>query len=195
MSLVIIDTGGANLASIGNAVTRIGHNFKVSTDRSDIRAASHIILPGVSAASPIINHLESLALINFIKDLEQPLLGICLGMQILFKHTEEGEIDCIGILGDTIKKFPEQPNISIPHMGWNEINMTDDPLFSGIDQGSYVYFAHSYYASMSGYTISSTHHGVSFSSAIRYKNFYGVQFHPEKSGSVGEQILNNFLKT
>jgi glutamine amidotransferase len=80
-------------------------------------------------------------------------------------------------------------------MGWNEINMTDDPLFSGIDQGSYVYFAHSYYASMSGYTISSTHHGVSFSSAIRYKNFYGVQFHPEKSGSVGEQILNNFLKT
>lgn len=192
MNTVIIKYNAGNIQSVQFALERIGVQATVTDDKDAIQSADKIIFPGVGEASTAMNYLRERKLDLLIKDAKQPLLGICLGMQLLCAHSEENDTDCLGIFNVPVKKF-ESADLKIPQMGWNTTELKQDPLFSNLPQNSWFYFVHSYYAAINPHTIATTNYASEFSSAIHQNNFYGVQFHPEKSAEAGEQILKNFL--
>ena len=193
--VAIIDYKMGNLRSVENALKRLGAEFCVTADAAIIRAADRVLLPGVGNAAEAMYNLREAGLVEVIRSLRRPVLGICVGMQVMCRHSEEGDTPCLGIFDSRVKRFEPTAELKVPHMGWNKIGNLESKLFKGIDGGEYVYFVHSYYPELCPDTIATTTHGVMFSAALKYENFYGTQFHPEKSGDVGERIIENFLKS
>lgn len=183
-----------NIRSLGNALGRLGAEWTLTADRAVIEKASHVILPGVGSAAEAMHNLTALDLPQTIWRLRRPVLGICVGMQVMCRHSEEGDAECMGIFDAKVKRFDENEGVKVPHMGWSRISNLESPLFKGIAKGDYVYFVHSYYAPLCPDTIATARHPQLFSAALKYENFYGTQFHPEKSGDIGEAILRNFLE-
>lgn len=183
-----------NIRSLGNALRRLGAEWELTSCPEKIMKASHVILPGVGNAAEAMDNLRNLGLPEVIWKLRHPVLGICVGMQVMCRTSEEGDAECMGIFDAHVKRFEEQPGIKVPHMGWSRISNLEGKLFKDIDKGAYVYFVHSYYAPLCPDTAATARHPAMFSASLKYENFYGTQFHPEKSGHVGEQILRNFLK-
>ena len=192
--IAIIDYDAGNIRSVGNALQRLGAEYELTADPARILAADKVILPGVGNAAEAMAHLQERGLCGLIKSLRRPVLGICVGMQLLCRDSEEGPVQGLGIFDAHVRHFHEAPGLKIPHMGWNALGNLDGKLFKGLEGGSYVYFVHSYYAELCPDTVATCRHGERlFSAALKYENFYGTQFHPEKSGSVGAAILRNFL--
>ena len=192
--IAIVDYKMGNLRSVENALRRLGAEFVVTADAEVIKRADRVLLPGVGNAAEAMDNLRRAGLVEVIRSLRRPVLGICVGMQVMCRHSEEGDVDCLGIFDSHVKRFEPSQQVKVPHMGWNRIGNLESKLFKGIDGGEYVYFVHSYYPELCPDTIATTVHGKMFSSALKYENFYGTQFHPEKSGDVGERIIANFLK-
>lgn len=192
--IAIIDYKMGNLRSVENALKRLGAEFCVTADEKIIRAADRVLLPGVGNAAEAMQNLRDADLVDVIRSLRRPVLGICVGMQVMCRHSEEGDVGCLNIFDSRVKHFVPAPDVKVPHMGWNQIGNLESKLFKGLDGGSYVYFVHSYYPELCPDTIATSRHCVMFSAALKYENFYGTQFHPEKSGDVGERIIENFLK-
>ncbi|MDE6008331.1 MAG: imidazole glycerol phosphate synthase subunit HisH [Muribaculaceae bacterium] len=192
--IAIIDYDMGNIRSLGNALGRLGAEWVLTSDPEVIASADKVILPGVGNASEAMENLKKRNLPEIIWKLRHPVLGICVGMQVMCRHSEEGNADCMGIFDAKVKRFVEQPAIKVPHMGWSPLSNMESKLFKGIEKGSYVYFVHSYYAPLCPDTIATSRHPELFSAALKYENFYGTQFHPEKSGEVGEHIIKNFLE-
>jgi glutamine amidotransferase len=194
-SAVIIPSCGSNLASLQFALERLGAEVPMTEDPARIRSASHVILPGVGAAAPGMARLAAAGLVELIPTLTQPVLGICLGMQLLFARSEEEDAPCLGVIDAVVRRLPGSPQQPVPQMGWNEIEpVAESPLLAGVARGAYAYFVHSYAAPPGEYTLAQTVYGQPFSSVVRQANFFGTQFHPERSSRVGAQILDNFLK-
>jgi len=194
--VVIVDGGGANIASLLFALERIGWRGQLSRDPATIRSAERVILPGVGAARSAMQRLEGAGLPDVLRGLHQPLLGICLGMQLLFDSSEEDATRCLGVIPGTVARLPDGPGRPVPHMGWNEISLARaSPLLDGVPEGSHCYFVHSYAAPEVPSTVATTDYGVRFSSVVVRGNFMGTQFHPERSGTTGSRILANFLAT
>jgi glutamine amidotransferase len=192
---VIIPSCGSNLASLEFALERLGADVPLTEDHARIRAASHVILPGVGAAAPGMARLAAAGLVELIPTLTQPVLGICLGMQLLFASSEEEQTRCLGVVDAVVRRFPASPDLPVPQMGWNELEpVGESPLLAGVPKGSYAYFVHSYAAPPGPYTRAVTTYGVPFSAVIEQRNFFGTQFHPERSSRIGAEILDNFLK-
>jgi len=195
VSAVIIDSGGANIASLQAALGRLGVESTVSSDHAVIRRAPRVLLPGVGSAHDAMARLRASGLDQLIPQLKQPLLGICLGMQILFERSDEGPANCLGVIPGIIGKLQSAPGRPVPHMGWNQMTQVrPDPLLDGISSIDYVYFVHSFAAPTSIATVAITDYGAAFTAVARRDNFCGTQFHPERSGVVGARILANFLK-
>ena len=192
--IAIVDYKMGNLRSVKNALQRLGAEFVVTADADVIRSADRVLLPGVGNAAEAMENLRAVGLVEVIRSLRRPVLGICVGMQVMCRHSEEGDVKCMGIFDARVKRFVAAENVKVPHMGWNKIGNLESKLFKGIDGGEYVYFVHSFYPELCPDTIATTRHGQMFSAALKYENFYGTQFHPEKSGDVGERIIANFLK-
>jgi glutamine amidotransferase len=193
--VVIIESGGANLASLQFALERLEVRSQVSADPARIRAASHVILPGVGAAGDAMERLRRLELDRLIPTLTQPLLGICLGMQLLFEASAEGPEICLGIIPGRAERFAHAPGRPVPHMGWNTIEATRGcALLDGIPAGSFAYFVHSYALPPSPATTATAEYGAAFSACVEWRNFHGTQFHPERSAAVGARLLQNFLQ-
>lgn len=193
MNVVIIKYNAGNIRSVIFALERIGVNATVSDDPGVIRAADKVIFPGVGEASSVMQYLKEKGLDEVIRSLKQPTLGICLGMQLLCSHSEENDVDCLGLIPQEVKKFPASAG-KVPQIGWNDISNLKSSLFENIPPHSYVYFVHGYYAAYGENTIATTTYGLEYSAALQKDNFFAVQFHPEKSGDVGQKILENFLK-
>ena len=193
--IAIVDYDAGNIRSVLNALGRVGaSDFVLTANRGQLREASHVILPGVGEASCAMQALRDAGLADFIPTLEQPVLGICVGAQLMCAGSEEGDTRCMGIFPAEVRRFKETPAEKVPHMGWNSLRLTrPSALFRDIRDGDYVYFVHSYYPEVCANTIAISNHGIDFSAALSRDNFYACQFHPEKSGAVGEQILKNFL--
>ncbi|MDE7151923.1 MAG: imidazole glycerol phosphate synthase subunit HisH [Candidatus Amulumruptor sp.] len=194
--IAIIDYKTGNLRSVENALGRLGAEWMLTADAETIRRADRVLLPGVGHAGEAIGRLREAGLDEVIKRLRRPVLGICVGMQVMCRHTDEGDADGIGLFDTRVRRFRPLPGDKVPHMGWNSISNLESRLFKGIEPGGYVYYVHSYRADLCPDTIATTRYGTGnmmFSAALKYENFYGTQFHPEKSGDVGEQILKNFL--
>lgn len=192
--VAIIDGGGANIASLQFALERLGAASALTTDAGTIRNASHVILPGVGAARAAMEKLGAAGLDQLIPRLTQPVLGVCLGMQLLFDASEEDDVRCLGIIPGTARRFQAEPGRPVPHMGWNQFfRRTDIPLIQDIPDGSYCYFVHSYALPVSGDTVATTSYGWDFSAIACHKNFMAAQFHPERSGTAGAALLRNFL--
>lgn len=195
MDAVIIDSGGANLASLQFAFERLGARTRVSADPAEIAAASRVILPGVGSAVDAMSRLRQSGVATLLPALTQPVLGICLGMQLLFQRSEEGNIDCLGILADQVKRLQPAQGRPVPHMGWNQLApLRGDPILEGISADDYVYFVHSFAVPVSDITLASTDYGAALSAIVRRGNFWGTQFHPERSAETGARILANFLR-
>ncbi len=192
MKVVIIDYGAGNTKSVQFACNRLGFEPLLSKDPEVITSADRVIFPGVGQARNAMEMLKSSGLDNLIPQLKQPVLGICLGMQLLCRSTEEGNTKGLGVFNVDVKRFSNQ--VKVPQMGWNTIINLESNLFEGIKNEAYMYLVHSYYAELCEHTIAQTEYELKYSSALRKENFYGVQFHPEKSSTEGAQILNNFLK-
>lgn len=195
MKVVILDTGCANLASVAYAVKRLGYDPIVSYEKNVVLSADKLFLPGVGTARAAMEQLKVRELIPLIKALTQPVLGICLGMQILASLSEEGkDIPLLGLVDGTIDKL-DTAGLPLPHMGWNQVlAKPGHPLFRSLDDNAWFYFVHSYALALNESTIAETEYGSRFSSAIQKDNFYGVQFHPERSGNAGAQLIKNFLE-
>jgi len=197
--VVVIDSGGANLASLRFALTRIGADATITADPARIGRASHVLLPGVGSAHDAMVRLKSAGLTSVIPRLTQPLLGICLGMQLLYDSSSEStagnvETPGLGVLEGSVTRLAGGPGLPVPHMGWNQVEtLRDDPLLEGIGATDYVYFVHGYAAPVTPATLAITDYGQSFASVVRKGNFRGVQFHPERSATVGSRLLANFL--
>lgn len=191
--VAIIDYKCGNLQSVKNALERLGAEYVVTASEEVIRKADRVILPGVGSAATAMESLLQTGLCDTIRSLRRPVLGICVGMQIMCRWSEEGNTECLGIFDSKVKKFIPDEGLKVPHMGWNKISNLESKLFKYLAGGSYVYYVHSYYPELCPDTIATTVHGKMFSGALKYENFYGTQFHPEKSGDIGEQIIKNFL--
>ena len=192
--VVIIDSGGANLASLRFALDRLGARSRISADPTVVAAAPRVILPGVGAAADAMERLRSADLVDCIRTLQQPLLGICLGMQLLFAHSEEGDTIGLGLLAGRVRLIPTAAGRPVPHMGWNTcLQQRDDALLAGIGAEDYFYFVHSYAAPVAAYTSATAEYGAAMSAVVQRDNFHGVQFHPERSSSAGARVLRNFL--
>jgi len=192
--VVIVASGGANIASLRFALDRLQVASIVTADPVQIRSASHVILPGVGAAADAMTRLRRLELDRLIPTLCQPVLGICLGMQLLFEASDEGDTECLGIIPGRAVRFRDAPDRPVPHIGWNTLTaLRGCGLCDGIAPDSYAYFVHSYALPVGPETVASTRYDGAFSAAVAFKNFYGAQFHPERSGSVGARVLQNFL--
>ena len=199
MNLVIIKYNAGNIQSVLYALERIGMEAKVTDDIEQIRNAGKVIFPGVGEASSAMRYLKERRLDEVIKGLAQPVLGICLGMQLMCRFSEENNVDCLNIFDEDVKFFkqvadPAVKDVKIPQMGWNNIYDLKTELFNAVPENSYTYFVHSYYAALGAHTIATTDYITPYSSGLRKNNFYGVQFHPEKSADTGEQILRNFIE-
>lgn len=192
--IAIIDYKMGNLRSVENALKRLGAEFVVTAEADVIKRADKVLLPGVGNAAEAMENLRQANLVEVIRSLRRPVLGICVGMQVMCRHSEEGDAKCLGIFDAKVRRFEPTAEEKVPHMGWNSIGNLESKLFKGINGGEMVYFVHSYYPELCPDTIATTRHGVMFSAALKYENFYGTQFHPEKSGDVGERIITNFLK-
>lgn len=192
--IAIIDYKMGNLRSVENALKRLGAEFVVTAEADVIKRADKVLLPGVGNAAEAMENLRQANLVEVIRSLRRPVLGICVGMQVMCRHSEEGDAKCLGIFDANVRRFEPTAEEKVPHMGWNSIGNLESKLFKGINGGEMVYFVHSYYPELCPDTIATTRHGVMFSAALKYENFYGTQFHPEKSGDVGERIIANFLK-
>ncbi len=192
--VALVDAGGANLGSVRWALRRLGVEPLLTVDAEEIRAADRVILPGVSTAATVMRRLHALGLVDVLRSVRQPLLGVCVGMQLLFQHSEEDDTPCLGLLPGRVEKLPSQPGIRVPHMGWNQLEpMRDDAVLAGIDGGAHAYFVHSYAAPVGVDCIASTTHGHGFAAIVRRGNVVGAQFHPERSAATGATILRNFL--
>jgi len=193
MQIAIVKYNAGNVESVKNALNRLGIEPILTDDAEVLKSADKVIFPGVGEASSAMNYLRERNLDTAIKSLAQPVLGICLGMQLLCESSDENDTECLGILPYRVRKFTSD-TLKIPQMGWNNIFDLQSGLFAGIDENSYVYFVHSYYVESGNETIATCDYEVKFSAAIRHENFYAVQFHAEKSGAAGAKILENFLK-
>ena len=192
--IVIVANGGANTASLQFALQRLGAAAAVSADPVAIRAASHVILPGVGAAADAMSRLKQARLDTLIPTLQQPVLGICLGMQLLFDASQEGDVACLGIIPGRAARFPPAAARPVPHMGWNTLHIRRPcALLEGLAAGNYAYFVHSYALDVGDCTVASSEYGAPFSACVQWRNFYGAQFHPERSAAVGARLLQNFL--
>lgn len=190
--IAIVKYNAGNIRSVKNALNRLGVEPVLSDDPEILRKAEKVIFPGVGEASTAMTYLRERKLDVVLKQLRQPFLGICLGMQLLCAHSEENNTQCLGIFPEKVKKFP--PAGKVPHMGWNDFTALEGTLFEGISEKSDVYFVHSYFAETGPDTVATTNYIIDFSSALQKENYYGVQFHPEKSADIGQLILQNFLK-
>lgn len=191
MKITIIDYGAGNIQSIQFALNRLGFEGILTNNTNEIRSADKVIFPGVGEASSAMKKLKNSGLNELIPTLTQPVLGICLGMQLMCNHSEESDTKGLGIFDTNVIRFSNQ--VKVPQMGWNTIFNLQSPLFQGINENAYLYLVHSFYAPLSENTFAMTNYETVYSSALQLNNFYGVQFHPEKSGIIGEQILKNFL--
>ena len=192
--IAIIDYDAGNIRSVGNALQRLGAEYELTADPARILAVDKVILPGVGNAAEAMAHLRERGLCELVRSLRRPVLGICVGMQLMCRDSEEGPTQALGIFDAHVRRFTETPDAKVPHMGWNALGNLDSKLFKGLEGGAYVYFVHSYYPGLCPDTIATCRHGDRlFSAALKYENFYGTQFHPEKSGPVGAAILRNFL--
>ena len=195
MQVAVIDSGGANIGSVCYALERLGVTAALTADAAVIQSSDRVILPGVGAAAPAMARLAELNLIETIRALQQPLLGICLGMQLLFERSEEGDVECLRLLPGTVKKMPASDGVRIPHMGWNRLtHIGDVPLLAGVVEGAQAYFVHSYAAPVTSDCIARCSHGAEFAAMVQRANVSGAQFHPERSADVGARILENFLR-
>ena len=193
MSIAVIKYNAGNIQSLSFALERLGVDFDITDDPGRIKAADKVIFPGVGEASTTMAYLRDRKLDSLIKDLRQPVLGICLGMQLMCAYSEENDTTCIGVFSETVKKFIPQDDLKVPHMGWNTLNVRESWLDPGL-QDNYAYFVHSYYVPVNTHTSAVTDYTVSFSSAMHRDNFYAAQFHPEKSAEAGELVLKSFLR-
>jgi glutamine amidotransferase len=194
IDVAIIDSGGANLASLQYALERLGARSLVSSDAAVIAAAPRVLLPGVGAAADAMRRLRATGLDRLIPMLRVPLLGICLGMQLLFEHSAEGDTACLGVLGGRVERLTGVPGMPVPHMGWNTLELiNEDALLAGIGAADYLYFVHSYAAATAASTLAAVRYGRPLAAVVRHDNFRGVQFHPERSSAVGARILRNFM--
>jgi imidazole glycerol-phosphate synthase subunit HisH len=194
MNIVIVKYNAGNIQSVLYALERIGIAAEVSDDKEKIQQADKVIFPGVGEASTAMNYLRERNIDQLLISLKQPVLGICLGMQLMCSSSEEGDTTCMGIFEEKVKKFNKVDDFKVPQIGWNDIYNLKTPLFNGIPEHSYVYLVHSYYASLGEHTIATTDYISPYSTALHRENFYGVQFHPEKSADVGSQLLKNFIE-
>lgn len=191
MDVAIIRYNAGNILSVVNAMNRLGIDPLLTDDPDALRAADRVIFPGVGEARSAMRYLQAHGLDTLIPTLQQPFLGICLGLQLMCHHSEENNTPCLGLFPETVRRFP--PEDKVPHIGWNSLENATGPLFEGLPETPYVYFVHSYYAEQGPYTTATTTYIRPFSAAFQKDNFHAVQFHPEKSGDVGATILNNFL--
>lgn len=194
--IVIVQTECANIQSVSNALFRLSAPFRVSDDAALIERASHVILPGVGHAKPAMETLQRKGLVPVLQRRQKPLLGICLGMQLLYEHSEEGDTSCLGLMRGTVRAIPRSPGLPLPHMGWNRLKRQVEscPILNGVDEGASVYFVHSYRAPTNDRVIASTQYGDRIAAVVGQGPILGTQFHPEKSGPIGQRILGNFLE-
>ena len=195
MKVAIVKYNAGNIRSVDCALRRLGVEAHVTADKEWLQSADKVIFPGVGEAETTMKHLRATGLDGLIKDLRQPVLGICLGMQLMCRHSEEGNVDCLRIFDADVKRFvPQRHEEKVPHMGWNTVGKLNNPLFQGVRDGEFVYFVHSFYVPDGEFTAATTDYILPFSAALHKDNFYATQFHPEKSGDTGEKILRNFLE-
>ncbi len=198
MKVAIIKYNAGNIRSVSFALDRLGVEHVITADPDEIKNADKVIFPGVGEASSTMKYLKEHKLDQLIKNLKQPVLGICLGMQLMCSHSEEGDVDCLGIFEEPVKKFeipvPNSELIKVPQMGWNTITNVNSDLFDASLENKYVYFVHSFYVALGSHTAATTNYILPYSSALHKDNFYATQFHPEKSGAIGAKILENFIK-
>jgi glutamine amidotransferase len=195
MGIAVVDSGGANISSVLHALRRLGAEPDFTSDADTIRGADRVILPGVGAAGRAMEVLEQHGLTGVIRELRQPVLGICLGMQLLFESSEEDDAQLLGLIPARLRRLPENPGLRVPHMGWNAIhNVCNDPLTTSLD-GKWFYFVHSFAAPLGAWTLSTAVHGEPFSAVVRRENFHGAQFHPERSAGAGAALLQHFMET
>lgn len=193
--LAIIDSGGANIASLMFALERLGVNATLTTNADELRHATHVLLPGVGAAADCMSRLHGAKLVDTIRSLTQPLLGVCVGMQLLFESSEEGDVPCLRMLPGRVRRFPHRAGLPVPHMGWNQLEFSSaSPLLKDIAPGDHVYFVHSYAAPPGEHTVAYATYGEPFAAVVQRGNVYGAQFHPERSARVGSLLLRNFLQ-
>lgn len=194
--IAIVDYDTGNLCSVCNALLRLGVEFVVTDDAEIIKSADKVLLPGVGEASSAMQKLRERGLCEVIKGLTQPVLGICIGMQLMCRRSEEGNAECLGIFDTEVKRFvaDKKSGVKVPHMGWNEIRNLQTPLLAGLKEGDFLYFVHSFAPQICDEAIAVSENGRQFAAALNKGNFYGTQFHPEKSGTIGEQILKNFIE-
>ncbi|SEO81649.1 glutamine amidotransferase [Luteibacter sp. UNC138MFCol5.1] len=194
MAVVLVDAGGTNIGSVRYALQRLGTDAELTADADAIRAASHVILPGVGAAGPGMRRLREAGLVDVMRGLTQPVLGVCLGMQLLCERSEEADTECLGVIPAPVRRFAEAPGLRVPHMGWNGLRVTSThPLVDGVRDGDCAYFVHSYAVPTGDWSLAESEHGVPFAAIVAHRNFMGMQFHPERSASLGAQLLRNFL--
>jgi glutamine amidotransferase len=193
--LVVVDSGGANLGSVMIALRRLGVAPKLVRDPDAIEAAGRVLLPGVGAAAPVMRRLRELDLVRTLRELRKPLLGICVGMQVLFEHSEESDTECLGLIPGVVRRLRDGAGVRVPHMGWNTLQIeAGSPLLDGIGGGSHAYFVHSYAAPVSEDCVASVCHGEAFAAVVQRGHVAGAQFHPERSADVGGRLLSNFLR-
>lgn len=194
MSVVLVDAGGTNIGSVRYALLRLGVDAALTSDAATIRTADKVILPGVGAAGPGMARLRELGLVDLLRSLTQPVLGVCLGMQLLCTHSEEGDTACLGLIPAPVRRFTEAPGLRVPHMGWNRVTaQREHRLLAGLGADEQAYFVHSYAVPTGDWTLASSDYGEPFSAVIARDNFHGMQFHPERSAAVGAKLLKNFL--
>jgi imidazole glycerol-phosphate synthase subunit HisH len=194
MDVILIDAGGTNIGSVRYALQRLGVDAELTADAERIRSATHVILPGVGAAGPGMRRLHEAGLVDVVRSLRQPVLGVCLGMQLLCDRSDEGDVSCLGVVPAEVHRFGQAPGVRVPHMGWNQMT-TCQPhrVLDGLGEEANAYFVHSYAVPVGDYTLASTDYNGSFSAVIAKDNFIGMQFHPERSGGLGARLLKNFL--
>ena len=194
MKVAVVKYNAGNIRSVDYALKRLGVEAVITADKEILQSADKVIFPGVGEAGTTMNHLKATGLDELIKNLRQPVFGICLGMQLMCLHSEEGEVDCLNIFDVDVKRFvPQKHEDKVPHMGWNTIGKTNSKLFEGFTEEEFVYFVHSFYVPVCDFTAAETDYIHPFSAALHKDNFYATQFHPEKSGKTGERVLRNFL--
>jgi len=191
--MAIVDSGGANIASLRFALKRLGIDAELTADPNTIAAARRVLLPGVGAARDSMQRLEQLGLVELLRELTQPVLGICLGMQLLAEASEEDDVECLGVIPTTAQRLPASSECPVPNMGWcRTAHESNEPLLEGIDSGAYFYYLHSYALPVGDYTLATATHEHEFSAVVRYRNFFAAQFHPERSSAAGARLLRNF---
>ena len=192
-TVAIVDSGGANIASLRFALARLGIDAELTADPDTIASAHRVLLPGVGAARDSMQRLEQLGLVELLKGLTQPVLGICLGMQLMAEASEEDDVECLGLIPTTARKLPASSDCPVPNMGWCKTTHEGaGPLLEGIDSGAYFYYLHSYALPVGDYTLATARHSGEFSAVVRYRNFFAAQFHPERSSTAGARLLRNF---